>query len=578
MPAMAGTPKRGRRIALIASGLSIALVTGLAIAAAWVWNGWGQTQPEAVLPASVAAFGRLDLDPGLGARLALADLIEKFPKQEQDKDVTEQAVSDLISDLGLEPLTYEADIKPWFANKLGVAIWKHGASTDPCTLTAMASSADDKATTALSKVRERKGSGRFGFALRDGYAILAACDTGSQEAADAAAAEQPLTTNAEFTQALDSLARGQLAVGWADLSKAATLVAGDVARVGGVTMPTNTMRGYVIAGLRPTDQGIDLQLRVRGGAAPAAAQNATEALRGLPGGTALGVTLDLRELGRNLGAGQLFPTPTGAPSLPGTPDCLLTLDEDSTPEEIEACLGPLPPADPSDGPILVPGVPSLSEECLNAIEGTDPSPEEIQKCFVVGSTTDDECLAVLTKPNPDPDELERCFPGITGEGGGSIGPDPLRDPASLLTMFGPAIETLLRSSVTVAVTGIGGDLQVRATATTSSQSESEAVGELLNNLGFSGTYAQVSGTTVTVTTPGYKAGAGTLGDDARFAATLDGAPTNAVMAFYVDIEKATADQKLTAKEAANVKPLKAVGGAVGYEGTDTVALIRILIT
>ena len=84
---------------------------GVAIAAACVWNGWGKTQPEEVLPASVAAFVQLDLDPGLGGRLELVELVKKFPKQEQDKDVTEQAVGELIADLGLEPLTYDADIK-----------------------------------------------------------------------------------------------------------------------------------------------------------------------------------------------------------------------------------------------------------------------------------------------------------------------------------------------------------------------------------------------------------------------------------------------------------------------------------
>ncbi|MGE5830797.1 MAG: DUF3352 domain-containing protein, partial [Micromonosporaceae bacterium] len=166
---------RGRGGLIIAIALVVVLLVGAAaVAGAYVWFGWGTTQPEQVMPGSAVAFARIDLSPGLGQRLKVDQLARKFPRRTDSTQVQDLRRS-IVEGLDLEPLDYEADIQPWFGDRVGVALWSSGTSPRPCTLTALASKDDAKAATALAKVRDHREDGEFGYAFRDGYAVTASC-------------------------------------------------------------------------------------------------------------------------------------------------------------------------------------------------------------------------------------------------------------------------------------------------------------------------------------------------------------------------------------------------------------------
>jgi hypothetical protein len=154
-------PPRGvrRGWVYLALGVVVALVaSGSALVGASVWFGWGGNQIEEIMPATTAAFVRVDLTPGLGQQLKFADLVKKFPERAGDGDRFKQS---LLSDYDLEPLSYDTDIKPWFGDQVGAGVWsKDGAYSTSCTLVVLASRDDTAAAAALARPWRRSGTRR----------------------------------------------------------------------------------------------------------------------------------------------------------------------------------------------------------------------------------------------------------------------------------------------------------------------------------------------------------------------------------------------------------------------------------
>ena len=485
MPVVVDQAARGKRATFVAAGLAVLLVASAAVAAAWVWNGWGASLPENALPASSIAFARIDLAPGLGQQVTLKSLAERFPADEGGGAV-EELTNKIVSGLGLEPLHYAADIKPWFGNRLGVAMWLRASSaSSACLLTALASTDDAKATTALAQVREKRSEAAFGFAFHDGYAVTAACRdrTGSQAAAEAAVADsetQSLARSAAYASALDSLPNGQLVVAWADLNHVAKLITDEIASAGsgvnsggqGAASVTDMIKGEMIVGLQPTDSGLDLRYRLRGGVAPGRATDALNKLGELPGSTILGVSADLRGSG-------------GA----------------------------------------------------------------LQSSLITGFGA----TGVIADGTP------------TGE-------------ASALPNTFDAYKAFTRSAFTAAFTGFGDQPALRIAITAATEADSADINALLGReIDAAGFEFTRSAMTVTVTTKAFSAGGGLLSDSTRYRQVMQDAPANTVLAFYVDVERAAGSMELDAKQLARVKAVKAVGGSLGYAGTDAVGLIRLVI-
>ena len=309
-PGGTAPPKRRRRAPIIISVAAVValLLGGTAVAGAWVWFGWGTTQPEDVLPGSSMAFARIDMSPGLGQKMKIDNLAKKFPQATKStQDFVDQLKEDMFEALDLEPLTYEADIKPWFADRVGIAAWAEDGSSDtPCVLFALASKDDDKARAAFTKAQDRLGADEFGFAFNDGYVILAGCydETDSQGAADAAVAAaktESLAANDTFASALGELPSGQTIVLWADLARATDFVGSmDPAAKDALESGGADLKGQLIVGALATDNGVELRYRLSGQGTGQANRDVLTELGGLPGNTAIGATADLSSLRGNV--------------------------------------------------------------------------------------------------------------------------------------------------------------------------------------------------------------------------------------------------------------------------------------
>lgn len=303
------TPKRRRRAPIIISVAAVValLLGGTAVAAAYVWFGWGTTQPEEVLPGSSIAFARLDLSPGLGQKMKIDNLAKKFPlPSKSNRDFVDQFKEEMFTALDLQPLTYEADVKPWFADRVGIAAWpKDGSSRSACVLFALASKDDDKARAAFTKVRERLGADEFGFAFNEGYVILAGCpESDSQGAADAAVASaksESLAAHDAFANALSELPGGQTVVLWADLARMAEFIGDIDPEAETVFAPGGTeLKGHLILGALATDNGVELRYRLTEQGSAKATRDVLDELDALPGNTAIGAAADLSSLRQNV--------------------------------------------------------------------------------------------------------------------------------------------------------------------------------------------------------------------------------------------------------------------------------------
>jgi hypothetical protein len=289
--------RRRRRTVAIVVGVVLALVvSGAAVAGAALWYGWGTTEPEAVLPGTSVLFARVDLSPGLGQQLALANLAKKFPQQPGGDDVVNSAKQNLVKEV-LAPLDFNTDIKPWLGDRIGAALWLPNGPSNPCALIALASTDDGKAGTALSRLSDST------YALSKGYAIVSRCQhsggQGSADAAVAAAGQQSLGSRAAFADQLSSLPSGQAIVAWLDGSALNQIIASTVEPAGGhpedFSKSAAQLAGVtVLAGVRAAGDGLELRVRVHSSTSGNdVTGRALSQLDTLPGGTIVGASVDL---------------------------------------------------------------------------------------------------------------------------------------------------------------------------------------------------------------------------------------------------------------------------------------------
>jgi hypothetical protein len=294
-------PRRSRAPLFITLAVVVFLLLGgVAFAGAWVWYGLGTTEPEEALPSSVSAFARVDLSPGLGQLIKLNNLAKKFPNAGQDaEEAIERSNRGLLDMWGLEDLDYDVDVKPWFDNRFGVGLWDHGEAKE-CGLVALASKDDTKAGTALAKERKSKGKADFGFAMFNGYAVLAQCRSNSQEAANAAVAAARTETLAQqeaFARAADSLPSGQAVLAWTDLGALAGDLRGLPAMrdLGSVA---DLLSGQLLVGAQATDSGVDVRFRFTSAEkAPVGPRDVTPIVDALPSDSVVAGAYSLRGVG-----------------------------------------------------------------------------------------------------------------------------------------------------------------------------------------------------------------------------------------------------------------------------------------
>ncbi len=220
LPAVESEAKARNTKRLVIGGIAAVVVLALAGGAFAVVKklDGGGPQPHDVLPSSVIAYARVDVDPSASQKIALFKLIRKFPEaadeigiKSANQDVRKLLVEDILKESGCD-LTYDKDVKPWLGSRIGVALDKKQTP-----LVAIQVSNEKKAKTGI-KALFKCGDEKAAVAFLNGYAIVAE----HQKEADAAvkAAEKaPLADNKAFAKDFDDLGEQGVASAWFDAGK-----------------------------------------------------------------------------------------------------------------------------------------------------------------------------------------------------------------------------------------------------------------------------------------------------------------------------------------------------------------------
>ena len=211
--------RRGRgKLAIGLVGIGTLAIAGVGVALA-SYLGGGGAQPEDVLPSNVLGMVKLDLDPAAGQKIAVYRLSERFPSIEDKVSNQDSIKDDLLSALleDEEDVDYEADLKPWIGDRVGLAVLPPEGDEEPEPLAAVAFTDRAAAESSLREMAaENDGEDElfFAFSEQADYVLLGT----SQDSVDAAAAgTDVLADNASWKDGIDALDGDQIVTAWMDL-------------------------------------------------------------------------------------------------------------------------------------------------------------------------------------------------------------------------------------------------------------------------------------------------------------------------------------------------------------------------
>lgn len=167
------TKKPRRRAAALAGTVAVAAIVG---GGAWAWHAWSAQgpQPAEILPGGTLAYVAVDLDPPGGQKVAAYDALRKFPSLKKKlhlgstDDLRRSFVEDVVADEGCK-LNF-GEIEKWAGERAALAVVP---LDEPTPVVVLQVSDDDKAEAGLDKIGKDCADGDFGYALRDGWAVVA---------------------------------------------------------------------------------------------------------------------------------------------------------------------------------------------------------------------------------------------------------------------------------------------------------------------------------------------------------------------------------------------------------------------
>jgi hypothetical protein len=324
---------RSRRGIAVAAVVAGALVLGGAGYAAASYLSGGGPQPEDVLPADAIGLVKIDLDPGVGQKLALRSLLAKFPELTSDGtgDVRGQLMGPLL-DNRATPLDYSTDVAPWLGDRMAVAaVPAPGSPVGVVPVVALAVTDEGRMTDTLDRARQGHD---FGYALRDGYVVI----TDTQERADGiVGADEHLADDADFAGDRAALGGDQFALAWGDLSGAQSVLTsqGGAQALPGGMLGGQNLSGRLILGVHAQDEAVEmvgLDFGVSDARAPKS--EPTRLVQGLPRDTL--AALSVSGLGDRVAAGWGNVQKSGALARIEQPLAQLGLN---LPDDLRAILG-----------------------------------------------------------------------------------------------------------------------------------------------------------------------------------------------------------------------------------------------
>src|SRR3954452_11125090 len=201
------TPSRRRGIgAVVAAGVAVVLVGGGGLAWA-AFNGDTGDQPERHLPASTAAFVKVDLDPSGPQKVEAYRFLSKFPGGSAESDLRKVVYDRLAEgETGLPPWS---EVSDWLGDRAGVGVLADAEA--PVVVLQVVDEA--KARASLQKAAPT-GS----FSVADGWATLS--DSKAHlDAATGALGKGTLADDATFRADTEALGDPGVLGGWADFSR-----------------------------------------------------------------------------------------------------------------------------------------------------------------------------------------------------------------------------------------------------------------------------------------------------------------------------------------------------------------------
>lgn len=200
------TRRRNRKPLLIAGGAVALGLVGGGVWAATALLGTG-AQPAEALPASTLGYASIDLDPSATQKVEAFQMLRKFPAIKDElglasgDDLRKKLFDSIQAEAGCPDLGYRVDIEPWIGNRAAVAAVDTGADVPTPVLVLQVTDAD-KAESGLGKIRScatsaAGGSDLGGWAIRDGWAVIAETDKLATTVADDAA-ESSLADDGDY--------------------------------------------------------------------------------------------------------------------------------------------------------------------------------------------------------------------------------------------------------------------------------------------------------------------------------------------------------------------------------------------
>lgn len=187
------------------------------------------------VPKDAVLYGTLFIRPSSDQKMALDDLLQKFPNIENTDDAIDKLMELLDEELGKEGLAYEEDIEPWLGDQVGGFMMPGGSVEIPNVGVIVESKDDDALRDFISRIqeedapdaviveREHNGStyevveeepGAPSFVFLDGFFV-----GGTEEAVKAAIdadAGESLQDSEKFTNASEDLRDDWLGLFYAD--------------------------------------------------------------------------------------------------------------------------------------------------------------------------------------------------------------------------------------------------------------------------------------------------------------------------------------------------------------------------
>lgn len=213
-----GRPGRAARVGVAAAG-----VVGVVALGGWAALSLmsGGPQPDEAVPATALAYASIDLDPSAGQKLEAVRILEKFPALDEKLglDASDDLRRWVFEESGLAEcpgVDYEEDVEPWIGERAAVAVLPGAEAKDrPSPVLALQVTDGAAAADALGELlaceaahgehggddgggpedHEKQG----GFAVGDGYVLLAESTAVAQAAVDAASAA-PLAEDDAFAR------------------------------------------------------------------------------------------------------------------------------------------------------------------------------------------------------------------------------------------------------------------------------------------------------------------------------------------------------------------------------------------